>query len=158
MRGTINFTSKIGRGTQFHITLPMLETKDKTHKKRKKSRILVAEDNRINSLVVVKQLEKGGFIVDPVYNGQDAISMCNSNSYDLILMDIQMPIIDGLEATKKIRESQKSIPIIALTANGDREYCLSNGFNKFLLKPIPADKLIAIANEQIEKFESHNPT
>lgn len=108
-------------------------------------RVLLAEDNTVNQKVAAKMLEKLGITVDLAANGLEAVKMYLQFRYDLILMDCQMPDMDGLEATREIRRLQslalsaKTVPIVALTANileGDREHCLEAGMNDFLGKPL----------------------
>jgi signal transduction histidine kinase/CheY-like chemotaxis protein/HPt (histidine-containing phosphotransfer) domain-containing protein len=115
--------------------------------------ILLAEDNRINQLVVVHLLEKRGHAVTSVGNGREALEALEKESFDLILMDVQMPVMDGLAAAAAIREAEKDserhIPIIALTAHatqGDRDRCLAAGMDGYVTKPLhAADVLEAIA-------------
>lgn len=110
-------------------------------------KILLAEDDEINIIVAVKQLELLGHDVDVARNGEEAIEALNSNRYSLILMDCQMPVIDGLQATRQIREkgySQTDLPIIALTANAfdeDRKACEAAGMNDFVAKPVTLNDL-----------------
>ena len=135
---------------------------------QKQIHILLAEDNVVNQKVAVRMLQKIGYRVDVVENGQEAVEAIDRTSYDLVLMDCQMPEIDGLEATRKIREVEKEkreatekispddlpltphenhrVPIIALTANaltGDRELCLEAGMDDFLTKPVRLEALSA---------------
>lgn len=116
-------------------------------------RILVADDVIPNQLVAKKLLEKLGHEVDTVVNGLEAVKAANAVKYDIIFMDIQMPVMDGITATLKIRENfptGSDLPIIAVTANStqaDREACLSCGMNDFLTKPITSSVLLkAITN------------
>jgi len=118
-------------------------------------RILLAEDNPINQRVGQKILEKRAYQVDVVDNGAAAIEAIQKNTYSLILMDIQMPVMDGLTATEEIRKLDgelKDIPIIAMTANamkGDEEKCLAAGMDDYISKPFKPDDLY----EKIAKWE-----
>jgi len=112
--------------------------------------ILVAEDNAINSLVAVRILEKAGHSVAVAVNGQEALNALERSSFDLVLMDVQMPIMGGFEAVARIREGEKvtgeHLPIVALTAgamNGDRERCLESGMDGYVAKPIQEEELFA---------------
>jgi signal transduction histidine kinase len=120
-------------------------------------RILVAEDNDINQVVTKTVLANAGYQCDIVENGKQALEALSNAAYDLVLMDCQMPEMDGFEATKRFRADEasktqsKSVPIIALTANamtGDRERCLDAGMTDYLSKPIDPLKLI----ELIERY------
>lgn len=113
--------------------------------------ILVAEDNVVNQRMVRRLLEKKGFVVHLVEDGLDVLTALERENYDLILMDMQMPVMDGIEATKKIRQREEGtgchIPIIALTANAmpeDRERCIEAGMDDFLSKPIDPRALMAV--------------
>ena len=116
------------------------------------ARILVAEDNAVNQKLIARLLEKKGHRVDVVANGREAVDAVTRIGYDLVLMDVQMPEMDGLEATRQIRAADRSevarIPIIALTANamqGDQERCLSAGMDDYLAKPVkPVDLAAAL--------------
>lgn len=113
-------------------------------------RILLVEDNPINQKVAVKLLNKAGFSVDTANNGVEAIEALQNGSYQMVLMDVQMPEMDGFEATMRIRNSKmpyKDVPIIAMTAHalkGDREKCLEVGMNDYISKPISADELFEV--------------
>lgn len=117
--------------------------------------ILLAEDNLVNQKLAVGILEKSGHRITIAENGKEAIEMYQSTTYDVILMDVQMPICDGLEATRQIRELEQStnshIPIIAMTAHampGDRQRCLDAGMDEYLTKPIRRQQL----EEQLNKL------
>ncbi|WP_370280369.1 response regulator [Pontibacterium sp.] len=110
--------------------------------------ILLAEDGLINQKVATKLLEQRGYSVVIANNGQEAVERCEQEHFDLVLMDIQMPEMDGFEATKQIREheagSTSHLPIIAMTANamkGDREQCLNAGMDDYIPKPIRSEQL-----------------
>jgi two-component system, sensor histidine kinase and response regulator len=113
--------------------------------------ILLAEDNEVNQKLGVRTLEKIGHTVVVADNGREALSALERETFDLILMDIQMPEMDGFEATAAIREKEKStgvrIPLIAMTAHamkGDRERCLDAGMDEYISKPINAATLFAV--------------
>ncbi|MBQ1669529.1 MAG: response regulator [Prevotella sp.] len=104
-------------------------------------KILVAEDNDSNFILMTYILKKF-YQFERAKNGQEAVDMVEKGEYDLVLMDIKMPIMDGLEATKKIKETHPSLPIIALTANAfdsDRQMAFDAGCDEFLSKPISSD-------------------
>ncbi|HYP08753.1 MAG TPA: response regulator [Bryobacteraceae bacterium] len=114
-------------------------------------RILLAEDNPVNQKVAVRLLEKKGHIVSVAKNGSEAVKMYQGNTYDVILMDVQMPELDGMEATGAIRRAEKDahrrVPIIALTAHsmkGDQERCLAAGMDAYLSKPIRQEDLFRL--------------
>lgn len=122
----------------------------------KSSKVLLVEDNEINQEIITDLLFDSGIVIDIANNGIEAIKMFESNlgKYELILMDIQMPILDGYEATKKIRQIDVNIPIIALTANAmkeDIEKTKLAGMNKHLNKPIEVEKLFETLLEFLSK-------
>jgi len=108
-------------------------------------RILVAEDDFANQKVARLFLRKIGCVAELAENGQQAVELAGCNDYDLILMDCQMPIMDGLEATRKIRSTESGrVPIIAMTANidgRDRERCFDAGMDDFVSKPVNLEQL-----------------
>jgi CheY-like chemotaxis protein/HPt (histidine-containing phosphotransfer) domain-containing protein len=111
-------------------------------------RILIAEDNPTNQAVALAQLEKLGYKADAVANGAEALEALQHGGYDLVLMDCEMPTMDGYEATRRIRESSNPhVPIIAVTAHamsGDRDRCLREGMNDFLSKPVDLQRLAEV--------------
>jgi two-component system sensor histidine kinase/response regulator len=129
--------------------------------KKRSVRILLAEDNRINQLFALKILNELGYNADAVKNGQEAVKALEMKHYDLVLMDIQMPEMDGLEATAEIRRrrsevTDSDIPIIAVTAHamkGDKEQCLEAGMDDYLTKPIDPESLA----EKLEHWIFHKP-
>ncbi|QSP96536.1 response regulator [Marinobacter salinisoli] len=113
--------------------------------------ILLVEDNRVNQLVAANILKGLGHRVVPAQNGREAIDALNAKRYDLVLMDCQMPVMDGYEATRKIRQNPewKDLPIVAVTANvmdGDKEACLACGMDDYLTKPYNRARLQEIVN------------
>jgi len=128
-------------------------------------RVLVAEDNLVNQQLAARLLEKRGHDVKVVANGRAALDALDQRTYDLVLMDVQMPEMDGFEATTKIRAAEKQtglhVPIIALTAHamkGDRERCLQTGMDSYLAKPIRAQELDEILERYLPPQTSPDPT
>ncbi len=157
--GRIDVTSKMGAGSRFNIILPLhkADTVTAATKKGEKlpeqgeassikaCRILLADDNRMNRMLAKRILAKAGHSVTEVENGRVAVETAQKDQFDIILMDMQMPEMDGLEATKELRKSRlPDIPIIALTANTGEENvkaCLSAGMNDFLSKPFKSEDI-----------------
>jgi CheY-like chemotaxis protein len=115
----------------------------------KDANILLVEDNLINQKIVILSIQKLVKNIDVANNGKEALDKFGTSKYDIILMDIQMPVMDGILATKKIREIESSTnrhtPIIAITANalaGDKENCLAAGMNDYISKPFQPEVLI----------------
>ncbi len=111
-------------------------------------KILLAEDNQVNQKLALRILEQMGYRADIASNGIEAIESVQRQAYDVVLMDVQMPEMDGLDATRNIRELEKVVQphIVAMTANaleGDRELCIAAGMNDYVSKPIRVDELIA---------------
>jgi CheY-like chemotaxis protein len=125
--------------------------------RKSKLRILIVEDNIINQKLTLRLLEKSGFQADIVANGQEAVKALVIAPYDLVLMDVQMPLMDGLEATRIIRDKASkvkdhNIPIIAMTAHamqGDKDECLQAGMNDYVSKPIQPHELFDSIERQI---------
>ena len=124
----------------------------KEEKAQRRPHALVAEDNKVNQMVAVRMLEKLGIRADVAVNGLGAVEACQRTHYDFILMDCQMPEMDGFEATRSILDSEPArggphVPIIAVTANamkGDREKCLASGMDDYLAKPFKIEQLRAL--------------
>ncbi|MDD1739525.1 MAG: PAS domain S-box protein [Methanothrix sp.] len=110
-------------------------------------RILLAEDNAVNQMVALRMLERLGYRADTAVNGQEVLEALQNRSYDIVLMDVQMPEMDGLEAARRIRSSKSGQPyIIAMTAHamkGDREVCMEAGMNDYVSKPVRMEELRA---------------
>jgi two-component system sensor histidine kinase/response regulator len=118
------------------------------------ARILVVEDNYVNQKVVTAVLGKRGFAVELANDGREALAKLESAEFDLVLMDVQMPVLDGLEATRLIRQNErwKSLPIVAMTAhamNGDRERCLEAGMTGYVSKPVRPSHLLQTIEEHL---------
>ncbi|MEN8223752.1 MAG: tetratricopeptide repeat protein [Bacteroidota bacterium] len=162
MKGTIEVSSKLNEGTQFIINLPLQKTEETPVEdpgisklklnSLKKYKILLAEDNIINRKVTVINLENLGYHVDIAKDGNQTWDKYRQKGYDIILMDIHMPGLDGIEVTRMIRKHEKSHPgksrtrIIALTANilsQDADYCLSEGMDAYISKPFKVEDIIA---------------
>jgi len=115
---------------------------------RRGAHVLLAEDNLVNQEVALELLRSAGLVVDVAANGAEAIAMAQAGTYDLILMDVQMPEIDGVEAARRLRAmpEQRNVPIVAMTANAfgeDRQACLAAGMNDHVAKPVDPDLLYA---------------
>jgi signal transduction histidine kinase/ActR/RegA family two-component response regulator len=162
MGGTIGVTSEPGRGATFHFTvrLPAVTrapvavagagTGLAAHQgswQRLRGRVLLVEDNVVNQAVALGMLEALGVDVTVASDGRDALDRLSAAQFDAVLMDCQMPVMDGFEATRAIRGREgggAALPIIALTANavvGDRERCLAAGMNEYLSKPFKLEQL-----------------
>lgn len=125
--------------------------------------ILLAEDNLVNQRLAIRLLEKQGHKVVAANNGREAVEAYSARPFDLVLMDIQMPEMDGLEATARIRERELAtgtrIPIVAVTANvmqGDRERCFAVGMDGYVPKPIRTDELFRTIAEVAPRSLSLN--
>jgi CheY-like chemotaxis protein len=122
-------------------------------------RVLLAEDNPVNQAVAQSMLELLGSVITIAENGEEAIAQLGAENFDVVLMDCQMPVMDGYAATVEIRErerqgSSRHIPIVALTANalqGDREQCLIVGMDDYLSKPFSLDQLSAVLSRHVQK-------
>jgi PAS domain S-box-containing protein len=160
MGGKIWAESMEGAGSTFHFTIKTEAANEKTvpsrvadrwpqkgviRERSKPLRILLAEDNLINQKVALKMLKKLGYSADLAANGLEVMQALEHKSFDLILMDIQMPVMDGFEAAKRIRKQWPNGPrIVAITAyalRGDRERCIQAGMDDYISKPIQLDEL-----------------
>src|SRR5690554_6383300 len=159
MHGRILVDSSKGAGTHFTVILPLAVAEADTRPQAPEAiteqasdrplSILLVEDNRVNQLVASGLLKKLGHRVDLAENGERALAALESRRYDIILMDCQMPVMDGFEATRAIRQNPEwaDLPVIAVTANalqGDREHCLASGMSDYVTKPYRRDELRAI--------------
>lgn len=149
---TFWFTWPVGNPVEMYMgDLPtdiLSEVRDRSMVLRG-ARVLLAEDEPINASITKAFLEQAGVVVDVVSDGNEAVGAVGANDYQAILMDVQMPVLDGIEATVKIRRSERSkgsrCPIIALTAHamrGDRERCLQAGMDGYLAKPLDKNQLV----------------
>ena len=158
MDGTIVMKSEEGEGSSFSFTLPFEKTPQAIQMQNEnftieentlleEKRVLIVEDNKTNQLVVMGLLEDYNMQLDFANNGQEAVNKFTRNKYDVILMDLQMPVMGGIEATKIIRQEDSEIPIIALTAavmKDEKEKMKEAGMNAHIAKPIDHHQLLKV--------------
>jgi CheY-like chemotaxis protein len=172
MGGWITAESALGEGSTFHFTVRLRSASSSPPSPRpdttqeytlpslapggRSRSILVAEDNLVNQTIAVRLLQRQGFAVELAANGHEAVENFGQKPFDAILMDVQMPEMDGFEATVAIRQLEKAsgthIPIIAMTAHamkGDRERCLSNGMDGYISKPVRPSELFSVIQKVI---------
>jgi signal transduction histidine kinase/CheY-like chemotaxis protein len=163
MGGTIEFKSQLGAGSTFQFTAWFQKAQSSVEPARpavsratpQHLNILVAEDNAINRRLVTKLLESEGHTATPAVNGKQAVQLFAAGKFDLVLMDLEMPEMDGFEATELIRAGEprgSRVPIYALTAHsqtGDRERCIAGGMDGHISKPIEVDDVLNIIAEVV---------
>jgi len=165
--GDIHVESSLGRGTTFTVDLkcgaPVGATNQEPARQSQAAggttdaspaRILVVEDNQVNQKVVMAVLRKRGFTFELANDGREALSKLENGTFDLVLMDVQMPVLDGLEATRLIRQQPRwaGLPIVAMTAhamNGDREKCLGAGMTGYISKPVHPSHLLEVIDQHL---------
>ncbi|MCK5564313.1 MAG: response regulator, partial [Planctomycetes bacterium] len=175
--GSINVSSKSGKGSVFTIEIPAVVNSDvaldddygPTDKEKiseneiqsLSGKVLVAEDNKSNQKLIELILNKIGIHPIIVEDGRKAVEIHKNEKFDLIIMDIQMPKMNGYEATEAIRKTDSDIPVVAITANamkGDAEKCFNAGCTEYLPKPIKHDKLYEILEKYLKKTDSPEQT
>ena len=172
MGGEIWVESVLGQGSQFHFTAkfgrgkPLVRTTGTSQiktdssspseiqtvlKEKRRLRILLAEDNAVNQKIACRVLEKQGYEITVAADGHQALAALDRAEFDVVLMDVQMPEMDGFETTAAIRalerETGRHLPIIAMTAHameGDRERCISAGMDDYVSKPLKIQELIEL--------------
>ena len=168
MGGNLDFSSIPGSGSTFWFTAQYQTAMDVTENPcipnelpqklstATRGKILVVDDNKVNQMLISAFLEKFGFGFEIAGNGQEALEMALAHNYDVILMDIRMPGMDGMETTRNLHESQpddRQTPVVALTAHaidGSRQACIEAGMSGFVTKPIDPHSLLAAITDNLE--------
>jgi signal transduction histidine kinase/CheY-like chemotaxis protein/HPt (histidine-containing phosphotransfer) domain-containing protein len=166
--GEIRVESEIRKGSTFTVALPCerapviaaeperaIQNQDQPAPAESPARLLLVEDNLVNQKVVLAILRRKGYHIDVANDGREALTRLETTAYDLVLMDVQMPVLDGLEATRAIRREPRwdRLPIVAMTAhamNGDRERCLQAGMNGYISKPVQPAHLVSMIEKHLK--------
>ena len=180
MNGDVTVASELGKGSTFTVRIPLLPAKsarwidaeaagqeltksrasqglDPSHLRLKSARVLVVDDGEPNRELIRLVLRRTGLTVDEAENGQHAVSAVEKQAYDIILMDMQMPVMDGYEAATLLRQMGHTMPIIALTGHamkGDEEKCREAGCTGYLTKPVNIDELLKTVSEIVGRDNS----
>ena len=155
MNGNIEVQSKEGQGSTFIITIPIVESIN-VDSINEKINILIVDDNTINLTITKFQLNRTNFNVTTATNGKEAVELCKKEIFDIIFMDIQMPVLDGIEATKLIKKQYPNLPIIGLTANASKRECLEAGMADIIYKPNTKNMLCDAISKYCKKRDFIN--
>jgi CheY-like chemotaxis protein/anti-sigma regulatory factor (Ser/Thr protein kinase) len=168
--GTMKVESQTGKGSRFYLTIPfepekiiktesiMSSTMEKSNSEKEKIKILLAEDNEANQFLIKAITKTKNWDILVVDNGQQAVDKFKDDHFDLVLMDVQMPVKNGYEATREIREIEKEkgtyTPIIALTAyamKSDKDLCIEAGMDDYISKPFKRQQFLETIIDQLNK-------
>ncbi len=176
MNGSVTVQSKEGSGSSFQVVLPFTVARPAVTSETKPSQensggdnmfyegvsILVVEDNKVNQLLMQKTLERKKIKTSLVFNGQEALNMLQTKKFDLIFLDIQMPVMDGYTTARKIRSNNIATPIIAMTAfalPGEKQKCYDAGMDVYLAKPLDYNQLDKVLREYLaDRIVFHTDT
>jgi signal transduction histidine kinase/ActR/RegA family two-component response regulator len=167
MGGKIELISAEGEGATFTFEIPIEwrgalkgdddcesgENSDNAETAFEGKRILLVEDVEVNRMIVAALLEGSAAVIDEAENGAEALELAKKNTYDIVLMDIQMPVMDGLTATRELRKSGAKMPIVAMTANAfkeDAEACIAAGMDAHIAKPIDPPAFMALLSDKLK--------